>query len=131
MTVEQIKQKVEENRENIIQFMRDICAIPSMDSQLKEVGERVAAEMQKLSFEEVRFDKMGNILGRIGSAPRVIVYDSHIDTVGIGDPTSWEWDPFIGKVKDGVLYARGACDEKGSTPGMIYGLAIAKELGLL
>jgi putative selenium metabolism hydrolase len=36
-----------------------------------------------------------------------------------------------GKEEDGVFFARGACDEKGSTPGMIYGLAIAKEVGLL
>ena len=43
VTVQEIKKKVEENRENIIQFMRDICAIPSMDSQLKDVGERIAA----------------------------------------------------------------------------------------
>src|SRR6185295_3421075 len=76
-------------------------------------------------------DKMGNILGRIGSGKRVIVYDSHIDTVGIGDPESWQWDPFQGKVENGILYARGACDEKNSTPGMVYGLAFAKELGLL
>lgn len=131
MTTQEIKKKVQENRENIIQFMRDICAIPSMDSQLKEVGERIAAEMNKLGFDEVRFDKMGNIMGRIGNGSRVIVYDSHIDTVGIGDPASWQWDPFKGKVENGILYARGACDEKGSTPGMIYGLAFAKELGLL
>lgn len=131
MTVQEIKKKVQENRENIIQFMRDICAIPSMDSQLKNVGERIAAEMNKLGFEEVRFDKMGNIMGRIGNGKRVIVYDSHIDTVGIGDPASWGWDPFRGKVENGILYARGACDEKGSTPGMVYGLAFAKELGLL
>ena len=62
VTVDRIKQKVEENRADIIQFMRDIVAIPSMDSQLKDVGERIAAEMQKLGFEEVRFDKMGNML---------------------------------------------------------------------
>jgi putative selenium metabolism hydrolase len=37
----------------------------------------------------------------------------------------------VGKVENGIFYARGACDEKGSTPGMIYGLALAKELGLL
>ncbi|MBI5354684.1 MAG: YgeY family selenium metabolism-linked hydrolase [Chloroflexi bacterium] len=129
--VNEIKKKVEENRENIIQFLRDIVAIPSMDGQLKEVGERIGAEMTKLGFEEVRFDKMGNIMGRIGSGKRVIVYDSHIDTVGIGDPASWGWDPFKGKVDNGILYARGACDEKGSTPGMIYGLSFAKELGLL
>jgi putative selenium metabolism hydrolase len=111
--------------------MRDICAIPSMDGQLQAVGERIGAEMTKLGFDEVRFDKMGNILGRIGNGKRVIVYDSHIDTVGVGDPTEWGWDPFIGKVENDIFFARGACDEKNSTPGMIYGLAFARDLGLL
>ena len=131
MKVQEIKKKVEENRKDIIQFMRDIVSIPSMDSKIGPVGERVAAEMNELGFDEVRFDKMGNILGRIGSGERVIVYDSHIDTVGIGNPSEWRWDPFKGKIEDGILYARGACDEKGSTPGMIYGLALARDLGLL
>lgn len=131
MTVQEIKKRVEENRENIINFLREIVAIPSMNSQLKEVGDRVIAEMNKLGFDETRFDKMGNVLGRIGNGPKVIVFDSHIDTVGIGDPAEWEWDPFKGKIENGRLYARGACDEKGSTPGMIYGLAIARDLGLL
>lgn len=131
MEIELLKKKVEENRDNIIQFMRDICAIPSMEGQLKDVGERIGAEMTKLGFDEVRFDKMGNILGRIGSGKRVIVYDSHIDTVGVGDPAEWEWDPFKGKVENGILFARGACDEKGSTPGMVYGLAFARDLGWL
>src|SRR3990172_9366458 len=129
--VKDIKKKVQDNRENIIQFLRDIVAIPSMDSQLKDVGERIQAEMRKLGFDEARFDKMGNTIGRIGNGPKVIVFDSHIDTVGVGDPSEWEWDPFAGKVENGILYARGACDEKGSTPGMVYGLAIARDLGLL
>ncbi len=123
--------RVEDRRADIIQFMRDICAIPSMESQLKDVGERCAAEMRKLGFDEVRFDVMGNILGRIGVGPRHIVFDSHIDTVGIGDRTQWDHDPFAGVVRDGVLFARGASDEKGSTPGMIYGMALARDLGLL
>src|SRR5574341_23760 len=83
----EINQRVEANREAIITFLRELCAIP--------------------------------------------IYDSHIDTVGVGDPDEWEWDPFKGKIEDGIFYARGACDEKGSTPGMIYGLAIARDLGLL
>ncbi|HPH97237.1 MAG TPA: YgeY family selenium metabolism-linked hydrolase [Anaerolineaceae bacterium] len=129
--VEAIQKKVAEQREAIITFLRDIVAIPSMDSQLKDVGERIAAEMRKLGYDEVRFDVMGNILGRIGSGPKVIVFDSHIDTVGIGDPAEWTHDPFKGKIEDGIFYGRGACDEKGSTPGMVYGLAIARDLGLL
>lgn len=131
MTVQQIKQKVNENREDIIKFLREIVAIPSMEGQLKDVGDRIQAEMKKLGFNEARFDKMGNTIGRIGNGEKVIVFDSHIDTVGVGDPSEWEWDPFKGKVEDGVLYARGAVDEKGSTPGMVYGLAIARDLGLL
>ncbi len=129
--VAEIQSRVEASKDEIIKFMREICAIPSMESQLGPVGERIAAEMRKLGYDEVRFDKMGNIMGRIGSGKRVIVYDSHIDTVGVGDRTEWQWDPFEGKVEDGVLYARGACDEKGSTPGMVHGLAIARDLGML
>jgi len=117
--------------DDIINFLRDICAIPSLDSQIRAVCERVGHEMRRLGFDEVHFDRMGNILGRIGSGPLKILYDSHLDTVGIGDPKAWEWDPFEGKIENGVLFARGACDEKGSTPGMIYGLAFAQDLGLL
>lgn len=127
----EIKKRVEANRENIITFLRELCAIPSYNSQIKEVGERAAEEMKKLGFRKVWFDQMGNIVGEIGDGPKKIVYDSHIDTVGIGDPEEWEWDPFQGKIENGIFYARGACDEKNSTPGMIYGLAIAHELGLL
>jgi len=129
--IKEIKKRVQDSREDIIKFMREICAIPSMESKIGPVGERIQAEMKKLGYDEVRFDKMGNTIGRIGNGKKVIVFDSHIDTVGVGDPTEWEWDPFVGKVEDGVLYARGACDEKNSTPGMVYGLAIARDLGLL
>jgi len=129
--IEKLQEKIQSQRDQIIRFMREICAIPSMDSNIEAVGKRIAAEMNALQFDEVRFDKMGNIMGRIGSGEKVIVFDSHIDTVGIGDPHEWKWDPFEGKVEDGVLYARGACDEKNSTPGMVYGLAAARDLGLL
>lgn len=130
-TIDLIKLRVAAQRDDIITFLREICAIPSMESQIREVGERVEAEMKKLGFDEVWWDSMGNVVGRIGDGPIKLLYDSHIDTVGIGDPSEWQWDPFQGKIENGIFFARGACDEKGSTPGMIYGLALAKELGLL
>lgn len=126
-----VQATVQEHRGDIIRFMRELVAIPSMDSQIREVGERVQAEMDLLGFDKTWFDPQGNIVGRIGSGTRSILFDSHLDTVGIGDPDEWSWDPFEGKVEDGVLFARGASDEKGSTPGMVYGLAIAERLGLL
>ena len=40
------------------------------------------------------------------------MYDAHIDTVGVGDPKEWKWDPFKGKFEKGVIYGRGATDQK-------------------
>jgi putative selenium metabolism hydrolase len=130
-TLNSIKTRVNTQRDDIIQFLKDLCAIPSYDSKIRDVCERAEAEMKKLGFDEVWFDQMGNVVGKIGDGPVKLLYDSHLDTVGIGDPDEWEWDPFKGKVENGVFFARGACDEKGSTPGMIYGLALARDLGLL
>ncbi len=40
-------------------------------------------------------------------------------------------DPFKGKIEEGNLYRAAAVRRDGSTPGMVYGLSFAKELGLL
>lgn len=116
---------------DIVTFLREIVRIPSYDSQIGDVGEAVAARMRSLGFDEVRFDTMGNVLGRVGSGPITVLLDSHIDTVGIGDRSQWRWDPLEGKVEDGILFARGAGDEKGSTPPMVYAMLILKKLLLL
>lgn len=129
--ISQLNQKVAEAETDILKFFREIVAIPSMRSQIGEVGQRIGEEMKKLGYDEVYVDKYGSIVGKIGSGEKILLYDSHIDTVDIGDPEQWQWDPFEGKVEDGMLYARGALDEKNSTPGMIYGLAFARDLGLL
>lgn len=129
--VQAIKSRVAGRSEAIVRFMREICAIPSVMGDIGAVGQRVMAEMQAVGFEDVRFDRMGNVLGRMGDGPRVLLYDSHIDTVDVGDRSAWGWDPYEGKVENGILYARGASDEKQSTPGMIHGIAIAQALGLL
>ena len=129
--IKTLRGRVAEQRQAIIGFMRELCAIPSIMGNIGAVGQRVMDEMRKLGFEDLRFDQMGNVIGRVGSGPTVLLYDSHLDTVDIGDRADWGWDPFEGKVEAGVLYARGAGDEKQSTPGMLYGIALARDLGLL
>ena len=129
--IEQLNQKVASAHDDILKFFREIVAIPSMNSDIEKVGQRIGAEMTKLGFDKVYVDKYGSIVGRIGHGPKIILFDSHIDTVGVGDPSQWPWDPFQGKIEDGLFYARGALDEKNSTPGMIYGMLFAHQLGLL
>ncbi len=129
--IPRLNQRVAELSGDMITFFREIVAIPSMDSDIGPVGQRIGQEMTQLGFDRVYTDRYGSIVGKIGDGPRILLYDSHIDTVGIGEREAWQWDPFVGKVEDGNLYARGALDEKGSTPGMVYGMALARELGLL
>src|SRR5258708_18054750 len=92
-----VQQELAQYHDTMIQFLRDLVAIPSYDSQIGPVGDAVGARMADLGFDEVRRDSMGNILGRIGSGTRILLYDSHLDTVSIADPGQWQWAPFKGK----------------------------------
>jgi putative selenium metabolism hydrolase len=129
--VESINEYVNQHGREIADFLRELIRIPSYESQIGPVGQACAERLRRLGFDEVRFDDMGNVLGRVGTGSRVLLFDSHIDTVGVGDRAEWAWDPFEGKEEDGVIYGRGACDEKGSTPPMIYAMAGLKALDLL
>ena len=115
---------------DIVRFLRDLVAIPAESSQEGPVIARIRQEMEKVGFDEIRVDRMGNILGRIGSGKTVIMMDSHTDTVGVGDPKEWGWDPYQGKVEDGYIYGRGTCDQRGGMASMVYAGKLIKELGL-
>ncbi len=127
----QASEKAEALRDNIVSFLRELIAIPSPSCEEGKVVERVQAEMEKVGFEEVWVDRMGSVIGRIGRGKTVILYDSHVDTVGIGDPAAWPHDPFKGKVEGGIIYGRGASDNKGATAVQVYGAKLLKDSDLL
>jgi putative selenium metabolism hydrolase len=114
----------------MVRFLRDLIAIPAEISQEGPVIERIRREMQKVGFDEIRVDAMGNILGRIGSGKKIIMMDSHTDTVGVGDRREWAWDPYEGKVEDGYVYGRGACDQRAGMASLVYAAKLIKQLGL-
>jgi putative selenium metabolism hydrolase len=105
--------------------------IPSCDGNIRDVAARVERELRALGFADIHYAPYGDLVARIGDGARVLLYDSHLDTVSIGDAREWRHDPFGGVIEDGWMYGRGTVDEKGSTPPMIYGLAIARNLGWL
>ena len=70
--VQKLQTHVAQERAAIIRFMREICAIPSRDSQIGPVGARIGAEMRKLGYDEVRFDRMGKTVQCIGRQQQTI-----------------------------------------------------------
>ncbi len=70
---------------DIYKFLRDMIKIASTSTHEKKLIERIQVEMEKLEYEEIIIDGMGNILGRMGSGKTVIALDGHIDTVDVGE----------------------------------------------
>ena len=86
--------------------------------------------MQKIGYQKVRIDPLGNLLGIMGSGNRIIALDGHCDTVGVGNPDTWEIDPFKGDYHDNIIYGRGASDQKGGLASAIYAGKILEEIGI-
>ena len=117
-------------QDDLLGFMQDIVRIPSLSSREGAVIERIRREMERLDYDEVTVDPMGNLLGRIGTGPRVIAIDGHVDVVDVGDESLWERDPFSGDIEDGILYGRGASDMKGGVASSVYAGALIREQGV-
>ena len=111
-------------------FLRDMIRIPSESCQEEGVIRRIKEEMEKVGFDRVEIDKMGNVLGFIGSGPRIIAFDAHIDTVGVGNRSNWTFDPYEGYEDAETIGGRGASDQEGGMASMVYAGKIIKELGL-
>lgn len=111
-------------------FLRDMIAIPSESCEERAVINRIKEEMEKVGFDSVMIDPMGNIIGRIGNGKTIIAMDAHIDTVGIGEIKNWQFDPYLGMEDDEVIGGRGASDQEGGMASMVYAGKIIKELGL-
>lgn len=124
--------KLEDKDNNdLIAFLRDLVRIPSFSGQEGAVAERIAEEMRRVGFDEVWVDEVGNVVGRIGSGDgEKLLMESHIDTVGIGDPASWPYDPFEGKLEGGCIYGRGASDDKQGIAAMVYGAKLLIDGGI-
>jgi len=128
---EKILKAAEKYRDELTEFMRDLVKTKSYSTEEREVIQRIKHEMEKVGFDEIIIDGMGNILGRVGNGKKIIAMDAHIDTVEVGNPEIWEVDPFEAVVKNGVIYGRGASDQKAGMASMVYGVKLMKELGLM
>ena len=131
MDYELIRRTAEGYQQDMTRFLRDMIAIPSESCEEAGVAKRIAAELEKLGYDKVEFDKLGNVIGWLGKGEKIIAIDSHIDTVGIGNRENWTADPYEGYETDTIIYGRGGSDQEGGMAAAAYGGKIMKDLGLL
>lgn len=115
----------------MVKFLRDLVAIPSESTQEARVIARIKKEMLATkAFDRVWTDPMGNLFGKIGRGKKKIAIDAHCDTVGVGNRKAWKHDPYKGKVAGGKVWGRGAGDQEGAIPPMVYAARILRDLKL-
>ena len=131
MDFEKIKQAAEGYKVDMVRFLREMISHPSESCEEREVVACIKAEMEKLGYDAVEVDGLGNVIGWMGDGDKIIAIDSHIDTVGIGNIENWTHDPYKGYEDDDIIYGRGGSDQEGGMASAVYGAKIMKDLGLI
>ena len=131
MDFEKIKQAAEGYKLDMVRFLREMISHPSESCEEREVVACIKAEMEKLGYDKVEVDGLGNVIGWMGDGDKIIAIDSHIDTVGIGNIENWTHDPYKGYEDDDIIYGRGGSDQEGGMASAVYGAKIMKDLGLI
>jgi len=127
---QKIGSRAKELESEITGFLMELVRTPSHSGKEEQVIQVIKKEMERTGFDEVRIDGLGSIIGRIGSGPRLIAFDAHIDTVYPGDLAQWTFDPFTPFVREGKVWGRGTVDQKGGMAAMVYAAKMIKEMGL-
>ncbi len=131
MDFDAIKKSAENYKDDMTKFLRELVAIPSESAQEEGVSRRILAEMEKLEFDKCEIDPMGNVLGWMGDGGKIIAFDGHIDTVGLGEMSNWTFDPYEGYETDEEIGGRGTSDQEGGLVSAVYGAKIMKDLNLI
>ncbi|MGM9568433.1 MAG: YgeY family selenium metabolism-linked hydrolase [Clostridia bacterium] len=117
--------------EELIDFYRDAIRVRSYSDEEGDVARLIEEKMKALDYDEVYIDRVGNVVGRVGSGPKVIHFDSHMDNVEVHDAENWISPPFGAGMVDGMVYGRGSVDMKGGLAASVFAAALAKKAGLL
>ncbi|HLT59023.1 MAG: M20/M25/M40 family metallo-hydrolase [Limnochordales bacterium] len=136
---------IEKNRNTYIAWLQELCRIPSVAAQSRGMEEAAAAVRRLLEGLALRQPVAGSrvqvmptggfpvVYGEFpGTADRTLLFYNHYD-VQPEDPLElWQYPPFGAEIHDGVLYARGAADNKGNLVARIAAVhALQEALGAL
>ena len=130
---EQIINEIIKRKEDLIELTQNLIKIPTLNppgNNYLEICEFLKSRMELSGFNSKlmrAFDTPGDsdkhprwnlICSRNGGARgKTVHFNGHTDVVETGK--DWTLDPFEGKLIDGLVYGRGACDMKGGIAASI------------
>ncbi|MHA1539666.1 MAG: succinyl-diaminopimelate desuccinylase [Alphaproteobacteria bacterium] len=103
-----------------IKLTQDLIRCPSVTPLEAGALDLIQNHLEQLGFtcERMIFHIEGsaypvdNLYARLGTTSPNFCFAGHTDVVPVGDINSWTHDPFAAKIKDDILFGRGAVDMK-------------------
>ena len=112
---------MELKNKELVALCQSLIRAKTLSGEEKPLADLLKTFYKENNFDEVVVDSYGNVIACIrGNRPgKKLLFDAHMDTVPVSDPTVWTVDPWGGEIKDGKLYGRGATDMKASLAAMM------------
>ena len=139
MASEKVLAYLEENRQRHVDQLCEFLRIPSISSQtehaddIRRAATFVADELKELDLAVEIVETEGHPLVYAESEQRpdrrTLLFYGHYDVQPVDPLDLWDNPPFEPVIKDGVIYARGACDDKGQVYAHIKALEAYKAAG--
>ncbi len=123
-----INELAEKYKDYTAKNLSKLVKIKSLSLGEKDVTAELKKQMEEAGFDEVKIDRLGNVIGRIGNGKKILAIDGHIDTVDMGNIDNWDFEPLSGEIKDGYVHGRGTVDQKGGIASFVTAGRILKEL---
>lgn len=134
---ELILNEIENNREEYIEFLKELIQTESVNPPGNE--KNVALKVEKylkdvgINCEVFPFgDNRANLMATLNDNfdGKNLLYNGHMDVVPPGSEEEWKYPPFSATVKRKRIYGRGATDMKGGLAAVVIALKILKRLDL-
>lgn len=120
---------IEIEQKKIIELTKELVSCKALSGQEEDLVNLLKEILPDYGFKDINVDCWGNITARLpgkDKALKPVLFDCHLDTVGVNNPKLWQTDPYQAEIRDNKIYGRGAADMRGALAALIYGLSFIK-----
>jgi len=111
-----------EREGQLIALCQDLVRLRSYSGEERNVVARLRNFCTSANFDDIHIDEYGNFIAHIkgNQLGKRMLFDGHVDTVPVTNPSEWSVDPFGATIHGGKIYGRGASDMKGALSAMCF-----------
>lgn len=139
-SLDELKQLANEEVPTALQLLKDYLRLPSISARnfgIPETVDYVAGMIREAGGNAMVLDDLGGnpvvyvffAAGEKGDTGKTLLFYNHYDVQPPEPLEEWETDPFTPVVEKGILYARGASDNKGDLVARLAAIKVLQKSG--